>query len=176
MADIRPISFHTFCEAVKDTEEKFAKKMKRGLQDDKCTDFIKAFYVKEEPVAFIACKHVRDYVNLKWIMTLPEARGQGAFRHLCEDAVFDAWKNGCKYFRVSINGPALGAYEKVGFKTIGEQRGNCFLSAGRIGGPTVAAMEWIVDDRIWKWANQKPRGGCIKLYIESPENKQQTLF
>lgn len=176
MADIREISFHTYCEAVKDSEEKFFKKMTRGLKDDNCQDIIKAFFVDDKPVAFIATKHIRDYANLKWIATLPEARGKGAFRALCEDAVFTAWQNGCKYFRVSINAPALAAYEKVGFQAIGEQRGNCFLSAGKIGGPTVAAMEWIVDERIWKWANQKPRGGCTVLYIDPPQNNQTTLF
>ena len=176
MADIRRISFDTFCKAVEESEEKFFRKMKRGLLDDKCETIIKAVYIETEPVAFIATKHIRDYANLKWIATLPTARGKGAFRALCEDAVSVAWEHGCRYFRVSINEPALPAYEKVGFRAIGEQKGNCYLSASPMNGPMVKDLTWEVDERIWRWANQKPRGGCHTLYIDPPGDKQTKLF
>ena len=176
MADIRNINFDTFCKAIEGTSEKFGKKMRRGLIDDKCQDIIKAFYYEGEPVAFIATKHIRNYSNLKWVMTLPEARGKGAFRALCDDAVRTAWDNGCQYFRVSINAPALGAYEKCGFQVCGKQRGDCYLSAGKLTSPYIEYIDWKVDDQIWKWINQKPRGGCIEIFVDPPENKQETLF
>ena len=176
MADIRNINFDTFCKAIEGTSEKFGKKMRRGLIDDKCTEIIKAFYYEGEPVAFIATKKVRNYSNLKWVMTLPEARGKGAFRALCDDAIRSAYEDGSVYFRVSINAPALGAYEKCGFKVLGEQRGNCYLSMGKLTSPYIEYMDWTVDETIWKAANQKPRGGCTVLYIDPPSTNQQTLF
>ena len=174
--DIKKISYLNFCRAVEDCDDKFASKMRRGLKDDNCEELIKAAWIEGEPVAFIATKHIRNYSNLKWIMTLPAARGKGAFRALCDDAVRTAWENGCQYFRVSINAPALGAYQKVGFEVCGKQRGDCYLSAGKLTSPYVEYIDWTVDEQIWKWINQKPRGGCIEIFVDPPENKQQTLF
>ena len=176
MADIRNISFDTFVKATSESEEKFFRKMRRGLIDDGCKEIIKAFFVDDKPVAFIATKHIRNYSNLKWIATLPEARGKGAFRALCDDAVRTAWENGCQYFRVSINAPALGAYKKVGFEVCGKQRGDCYLSAGKLTSPYVEYIDWSVDEQIWRWINQKPRGGCIEVYVDPPINKQTKLF
>ena len=170
---ISKITFEDF-EAIK-TDDPFYKKMKRGLVDDNCKDLIKAVRIDGVPVSFIATKRVRNYHNLKWVMTLPEARGKGAFREMCEDAVADAFNSGSQYFRVSINENALKAYFKVGFRVLGEQRGNCYLSMGKLTSPLISKIDWSVDDTIWRAANQRPRGGCTVLYIDPPEDKQIKL-
>lgn len=172
---IRPITLEAFISITEGSSEKFFKKMKRGLVDDNCQDLILCAYDGETPLGFIATKQVRNYANLKWIATLPEARGKGAFRALCENAVNNAYKAGLEYFRVSINAPALGAYKKVGFEVLGEQRSNCFLSIGQLKDGSVSGMDWSIDETIWKMANQKPRGGCIVLYIDKPITNQLKL-
>lgn len=178
MLEVKPISWLEFQDYahIYQNEEKFFKKMRRGLIDDKCTEIIKAAFYNGEAIGFIATKHFRGYSNLKWVVTTPNARGKGGFRAMCDDAVLDSWKIRMdddslftpeRYFRVSINGPALGAYRAVGFKVCGEQRGNCYLSAGRLNSEIIDEIDWTIDETIEKWRNQKPRGGCIVKYEQA---------
>lgn len=173
---VEPITFEAFNLITEDSSEPFFREMKRGLIDDKCTELIKCAFYGEVPLGFIATKHYPKYSNLKWVATLPEARGKGAFRTMCEEAVFQCWKGSDhnslfptgNYFRVSINGNAIEAYQKVGFKIHGKQRSNCYLSMGKTTGPRVEDIDWERDSFIWKAINQQPRGGCIEVY-EQPK-------
>lgn len=152
-----------FCEENK-TKDKFFSKMRRGIIDDNCQDNIRAFYEKDKVLGAIATKHLRGYANLKWIVTSPEARGKGVFRALCEDAVRHAYAAKLKHFRVSINPPALEAYQRVGFKTWGIQQSDCLLSIGRIAGPSVKDLLWEWDEYVEKEVTKTGMGGCVKDY------------
>ena len=152
-----------FCEANK-TTDKFFSKMRRGIIDDNCQDCIRAFYEDGKVMGVIATKMMKNYANLKWIVTIPDARGKGVFRKLCEDAVYRAYMAQLKHFRVSINAPALTAYERVGFKSRGIQASDTFLSIGRITGPSVSDLVWEWDEYTQKEVTKKGMGGCVKDY------------
>lgn len=155
----------TWCEANKSTD-KFFGKMKRGIIDDNCQDIMRAYYKDNKILGVIATKHMKTYANLKWIMTSPEARGKGVFKALCEDAVKRANALRLNHFRVSINPPALEAYQRVGFKTWGIQQSDCYLSIGRLSGPSISDMIWEWDSYTEKEVTKKGRGGCVKEYWE----------
>ena len=152
-----------FCEEHKATD-KFFSKMRRGIIDDNCQDCIRAFYEDGKILGVIATKMMRNYANLKWIVTIPDARGKGVFRKLCEDAVHRAYMANLKHFRVSINAPALTAYERVGFKSWGIQASDTYLSIGIITGPSVSDLVWEWDDYTQKEVTKKGMGGCVKDY------------
>lgn len=142
--------------------DKFFSKMKSGIVSDNCQNCLRAFYKEDKILGVIATKHMKSYANLKWILTLPEARGKGVFRALCEDAVTYAHAAKLKHFRVSINAPALTAYQKVGFKTWGIQQSDTLLSIGRIGGKNVKDLTWVWDTYTEKEVTKKGMGGCVK--------------
>lgn len=140
--------------------------MKRGIIDDNCQGNLRAFFENDEILGVIATKHMKTYANLKWIVTSPSARGKGVFRALCEDAVMRANSANLQHFRVSINPPALEAYQRVGFKVWGVQQSDCFLSIGRISGPKVTDLLWEWDDYVYKEVTKQGMGGCVKEYWE----------
>lgn len=152
-----------FFEANK-ASDKFFSKMRRGIIDDNCQDCLRAFYENDNILGVIATKHMKSYANLKWIVTSPAARGKGVFRALCEDAVAHAHMAKLKHFRVSINPPALTAYQKVGFKTWGIQQSDTYLSIGRIAGSSVSDLCWEWDTYTEKEVTKKGMGGCVKEY------------
>lgn len=152
-----------FFEANKSTD-KFFSKMKRGIIDDNCQDHMRAYYEDDKILGVIATKQFKNYANLKWIVTSPEARGKGVFRALCEDAVKRAHTAKLKHFRVSINPPALTAYERVGFRHWGIQASDTYLSIGRIGGPSVSDLHWEWDEYTEKEVTKQGMGGCVKEY------------
>ena len=159
--------WETFCEANKTTDVFFSK-MKRGIKDDKCHDCIRAFYEDGKILGVIATKMMKNYANLKWIVTVPDARGKGVFRALCEEAVNRAHLANLKHFRVSINAPALTAYQKVGFKTWGIQASDTYLSIGRLAGPSISDLVWEWDAYTEKEVTKQGMGGCVKDYWKEP--------
>jgi GNAT superfamily N-acetyltransferase len=147
--------------------------MKRGIKDDKCHDCIRAFYEDGKILGVIATKMTHKCANLKWIVTIPDARGKGVFRALCEDAVSRAQEvkrltQSLTHFRVSINAPALTAYQKVGFKTWGIQASDTYLSIGRLAGPSVNDLIWEWDYYTEKEVTKQGMGGCVKEYWKEP--------
>jgi GNAT superfamily N-acetyltransferase len=157
----------TWCESQKSTD-KFFGKMKRGIVEDNCQNDMRAFFENDNILGVIATKHLKTYANLKWIVTSPEARGKGVFRALCEDSVRRAYGLRLKHYRVSINPPALEAYQRVGFKTWGIQQSDCYLSIGRLGGPNVSDLIWEWDAYTEKEVTKQGRGGCVKEYWKEP--------
>jgi GNAT superfamily N-acetyltransferase len=142
-------------------KDKFFSKMNAGLKEDGCLDIMRAKFIDGKVAGVIATKQFKSYANLKWIVTVPEFRGCGVFRDLCEDAVQMAFQTQMKHFRVSINPPALNAYQKVGFKTWGVQQSGCFLSIGQVRGPKVSDLGWDWDSYVEKEVTKSGRGGCV---------------
>lgn len=159
--------WQTWCDS-KQSHDKFFTKMKRGIIDDNCQNDMRAFYSEDQIMGVIATRNFKTYANLKWVVTSPEARGKGVFRALCEDAVKHAHTAKLKHFRVSINPPALEAYQKVGFKVWGIQQSDCYLSIGRIAGPSVSDLLWEWDEYTEKEVTKQGRGGCVKEYWKEP--------
>lgn len=149
-----------FCEEKKSTDPFFTK-MKRGIVEDNCQNDLRGYYDNDSLCGVISTKQFKTYANLKWVVTSPEARGKSVFRKLCEDAVAMAYAARLKHFRVSINPPALEAYQRVGFKVWGIQQSACFLSIGRIAGPKVSDLIWEWDDYTMREVTKKGRGGCV---------------
>jgi len=164
--------WETFCEANKTTDVFFSK-MKRGIKEDNCHDCIRAFYEDGKILGVIATKNMKNCANLKWIVTIPDARGKGVFRALCEDAVSRAYEvkrltSSLKHFRVSINAPALTAYQKVGFKTWGIQASDTYLSIGFLNGPSISDLGWEWDAYTEREVTKQGMGGCVKEYWKEP--------
>jgi len=150
-----------FCEQNRKTD-KFFTKMKAGIVEDGCQNEMRARIIDGEIAGVIATKHMKKYANLKWIVTSPEFRGQGVFRDLCEDSVKRAFLSRLDHYRVSINPPALEAYQKVGFKIWGVQQSDCLLSIGQLRGPSIADLGWDWDKYVEKEVTKQGRGGCVK--------------
>lgn len=144
------------------SKDPFFRKMNAGIKEDSCQHIMRAKFIDGRVAGVIATKQLKSYANLKWIVTLPEFRGHGVFKDLCEDAVERACLSNMRHFRVSINPPALPAYQKVGFKTWGIQQSECFLSIGQIRGKNISDLGWDWDQYVEKEVTKQGRGGCVK--------------
>lgn len=153
----------TWCETQK-SSDKFFGKMRRGIIDDNCHHDMVAYYDNGNILGVVATKYYKKYANLKWIVTSPEARGKGVFRSLCEYSVKRANMLRLNHFRVSINPPALEAYQRVGFKTWGVQKSDCLLSIGKLNGNSIKDMLWEWDEYTEKEVTKTGMGGCVKDY------------
>ena len=109
--------------------------------------------------------------NLQLLHTFYKFRGKGVGLTLCNNSLQYAILNGAQYFRVSADKPAHTFYEKIGFKYIGEQKSGSRLSMFRLTSSVIIENDFTPDDFIWKQANKKGKGSCVKFFMNyEPRN------
>lgn len=110
--------------------------------------------------------------NLQLLHTFVKHRGKSVAKILTQDSLIRARKAGAIYFRVSAEPDAVGFYERIGFKMLGEQKSKCQLSMFRIKSNLIADGEFNIDDTvIYNAVHKKGKGGCVKVFV-SPKGLQ----
>lgn len=166
----------------KTTKEEF----EAAISEDKADNFAKTFVAKANmqdqwgfcigawdgdelmgAIITTISKRSPKVANLQLLHTFVKHRGKGVAKVLCEDALIQARGKGAMYFRVSAEPDAVGFYEKIGFKMLGEQKSKCQLSMFRIAGDLITDGEFDINDTtIYNAVHKKGKGGCVKVFEE----------
>jgi len=102
--------------------------------------------------------------NLQLIHTFYEFRKRGYAKQLTE-TILNEIIGEISYLRVSAEKTAVGFYEKLGFKFLGEQKSGTQLSMCRVVPGKISDFIFDINDpAIYKEVYRKGKGGCVKIF------------
>lgn len=103
-------------------------------------------------------------VNLQLIHTFHKHRNKG-YARLLTNLMIEDMRNEIKYFRVSAEKTAIGFYEKLGFKFLGEQKSGTQLSMCLVTSDKISECLFDLNDPIiHREVYRKGKGGCVKVF------------
>ena len=111
-------------------------------------------------------KRVPTVANLQLIHTFFKFRNRGYAKRLTEAILADIMPE-VQYLRVSAEKTAIGFYERLGFKFLGEQKSGTQLSMCKVTSFTISECEFNIEDPVInKEVYRKGRGGCVKVFTK----------
>jgi predicted GNAT family N-acyltransferase len=102
--------------------------------------------------------------NLQLIHTFFKHRGKGAAKSLTM-TLLNSMEGEFDYLRVSAEKTAVGFYEKLGFKFLGQQKSGTLLSVFKATSTDIRKCSFDKNDPVIdKMLNRKGKGGCVIIF------------
>lgn len=148
-------------------EDKFAKTFRAKCDMMGLWDKCLGIFEGEELCCVIVItisKREPKIANLQLIHTFFKHRKKGYARKLTELVIEDIIDE-IDYLRVSAEKSAVGFYEKLGFKFLGEQKSGCQLSICKTTSSDISKCSFNLSDPIInKAVYRKGKGGCVNVF------------
>ena len=110
-------------------------------------------------------KRLPTVYNLQLLHTFACHRKKGVGRFLVKGILGGIANETDSYFRVSSEPSAVGFYERLGFKFLGQQKSGCLLSMFKVTGSDPSQGVYSMNEEaIFKAVNKRGKGGCVVVF------------
>jgi len=167
---LNSVTREQFIAAITDSkDDKFAKtfvaKATMQQQWDRCQGCFDVDGNLMGAIIVTRSKRLPTVYNLQLLHTFAAHRQKGVGRFLVEGILGGIANETGSYFRVSAEPSAVGFYERLGFKFLGQQKSGCLLSMFKVTGSDPSQGVYSMNEEaILKAVNKRGKGGCVVVF------------